>query len=67
MIRKICLFVIWGLIAVAPVRAAVLTVTPSTQEVNVGGTFTFDLQVSGLGGNPPNLTVTPCMHTKDEA
>ena len=50
MIRKICLFVIWGLIDVAPVRAAVLTVTPSTQEVNVGGTFTFDLQVSGLGG-----------------
>ena len=50
MIRKICLFIIWGLIAVAPVRAAVLTVTPSTQEVNVGGTFTFDLQVSGLGG-----------------
>ena len=48
MIRKICLFVIWGLIAAAPVRAAVLTVTPSTQAVSVGDTLTFDLQPTDL-------------------
>ena len=50
MIRKICLFVALSLIVLAPVRAAVLTVTPSTQTVNVGDAFVVDLQVSGLGG-----------------
>lgn len=47
-----------GLVAAVGVHAYPVTLTPSTQTVNVGDVVTVDLQISGLGiGSAPSLGV----------